>query len=136
MTPDPKFPISYVRGRFLDERKHNIPRKKVTKLFKADSTTRVNLSNGRFCKVAGGLLAFGGSYAIGWEVGNMICDKDLKETNLAIGAGLIGLAALLDGIGNKKIRKAVKRYNSLLNSGSYYFQLEGTPNGIGLVMYR
>ncbi len=97
------------------------------------------LSSAQSNRTWGAIFGYPGSFAFGYTLGTSV-NKNLKTnwTVGVIGAGMMITGIILQGKGNKQLKKAVDNYNlSITKSTTYFkpeFHLFSSENGIGFAM--
>jgi len=84
------------------------------------------------------IIGGAGGFMVGWPLGTAISGGKPNWTIAGIGAGLIVISIPITSSANKKMKKAVNRYNSSINSTSYNFQpnfsIVSNRFGVGLAI--
>lgn len=82
------------------------------------------------------IIGGAGGFMVGWPLGTAIAGGEPNWTIAGIGAGLIIVSIPITSSANKKMKKAVNRYNSSITSTSYTFRpsycIVSNGKGIGL----
>lgn len=82
-------------------------------------------------------LSFTGGFIVGWQLGNVLMQKEVNYYLFGLGGGLIGVSLLVSQSYSKHAKKAVEIYNNSLtqiNTKNINIQLGLTSSGLGIIM--
>lgn len=113
---------------------------KAMEIAKNNSEVIKNLKSAKTNRTIGGIIAYPGAIAFGYTLGLSLNQHenapDPNWTVGGIGAGMMIGGMILQGNSNKKLKEAVRLYNSTLNSSSNTLKPElniiYSENGLGI----
>jgi len=115
---------------------HPVRNKEFFALMKTNREANVKFQGSFALRVVGAFPTTGGSFLIGYSLGNGELDKESKNNLIWIGAGCWAVGFTFMAISGVMQKKAVEIYNQGLNKTSYYPKSEVrfgfVGNGIGM----
>jgi len=114
----------------------NIKFSQLDNIMKSDAQAYALAKSAKSSYMLAQIIGGVGGFMVGWPLGTAIGGGKPNWTLAGIGAGLIVVSIPISSSANKKMKKAVNKYNASLTETSYHFKpsfyIVSNTNGIGL----